>query len=123
MPILGRSYVRSPIIVRPQEAVAGVTIAPATETDTAVALSITKTIFKTLTPATTTDAAQALSVTKPIVKTLTAATTTDTAQALSITKTIFKTLGPAVETDTAVALTIAGVAAVARTRTLLGVGL
>jgi hypothetical protein len=83
-----------------------VNITPATETDAAVALVATKTIFKTVTEATETDAAQALSVTKPIVKAVTAATETDAAQAVTFTKTIVKSVTAATEIDTAQVLSI-----------------
>jgi hypothetical protein len=97
-------------------------LTPATETDSAVALSYnTKTLniagetdaaqalrVPKLTAATESDSAQALTFTKPIVKTLGVAAETDSAQAVTFTKTIFVTLGVASETDTAQALTVSG---------------
>lgn len=83
-----------------------VTVTPADETDSAVAIGFTKPIAVIVTPATETDAAVAASVSKPIVKTLTPATETDAAVALSIVAPIFVTLTPASETDSAVAPTV-----------------
>jgi hypothetical protein len=77
----------------------------ASETDTAQALSVTKTIFKSLAETTETDIAVALVVTKPIVKALTPASTTDSAQALGdVDKAV--NLVTATETDTAQALRV-----------------
>jgi hypothetical protein len=72
---------------------AAVTLTPATETDTAVALSLSKQM--TLSPALETDGAQALGVSKRL--TLPIATETDSALAL----TWKKALAPATEVDTA----------------------
>lgn len=79
------------------------TLTPATETDSAQALSVVKVL--TLTPATETDTAQPLSATKIV--TLTPATETDTAQPLSAVKIL--TITPATETDVAQPLSAAKV--------------
>jgi hypothetical protein len=102
-----------------------VNLTAATETDTAQAVTFTKTIVKTLTPATEmdvaqgldtdhyvtlgvateTDTAQALDADKAA--TVTTATETDTAQAVSFTQEAGGvTLTPAVETDAAQALNV-----------------
>lgn len=93
--VMGSRIVLSRVASGPQQ----FTLTPATETDTAVALSLT--YLKTLVSATETDAAQALSVQKSV--TLTPATETDSAQTIIAQK--FATLTPATEVDAAQALT------------------
>lgn len=85
-----------------------VTLTPTTGSNTAQALSFTKTIYKSLTPTTEAGAAQALSYSKPLAKTVTATTETDTAQAVTFEQASGQnvTLTPTTETDTAQALNI-----------------
>jgi hypothetical protein len=78
-------------------------ITAATETDTALALTFTKTIVKTLGIAAETNEAQALSVQNPIEVTLTVTAETDAAQSLTLAKAL--ALAAALETDSAQALT------------------
>lgn len=114
--VMGSRIVLSRVASGPQQ----FTLTPATETDTAVALSLTylKTLvsatetdaaqtviaqkFATLTPATEVDAAQALTAFKSV--TVTPATETDSAQAITRGGTV--TLTPATETDSAQALSL-----------------
>jgi len=78
------------------------TLTPATETDAAQALAVTKLVV--LSPGGETDAAQTLSIRKRV--TLTPAVETDAAVALAV-KTLV-TLSPATETDSAQSLSIGG---------------
>jgi Concanavalin A-like lectin/glucanases superfamily len=77
------------------------TLAPATETDAAQALTFSKPIHVTLTPAAETDAGQAATATHP--RTVTPAAEVDAGVTLSITHDsgTHRTLTPAVETDVA----------------------
>ena len=87
-------------------AATSVTLTPTTGTNTAQALSFTKTIYKSLTPATATALAIALGVAK--VKTVGTTTETDTAQAVTFTQEGGQsfTLTPSTETDAAPALNV-----------------
>jgi hypothetical protein len=82
------------------EVATAVNLTAATETDTAQAVTFTKTIVKTLTPATETDVAQGLDTDHYVTPGV--AAETDTAQALDTDKAL--TLTAAVETDTAQAV-------------------
>lgn len=104
------SFVNNGISVHIRELSSGqtITLTPATETDSAVALTFTKTIFKDLTAATETDSAVALSIAKLV--TLLAATETDAAVAITFAQgggPISVTLIPATEADAAQALSAA----------------
>lgn len=117
------------ITVHYTEAAGGVSLTPATETDTAQPLSIASQTFKTLGsafefdtpqqlsllnrtlgPAVESDVAQSLSVSQAGSVTLASALETDTAQALVFVKPIRKTLVAVLETDAAIALGLVGAA-------------
>lgn len=83
-----------------------VTIVSGTETGTAQALSITKTIYKTITPATATEVAFELVYQQISTEvSITPSSETDVAQALAVTRNLYATLTPATETDTAQRIT------------------
>jgi hypothetical protein len=81
-----------------------VDLVPTIEADVAIALSITKTIFKVLTPAAESDVATPLTLFTVAI--LVPVDESDTAAALSVVKPIFTSLVPVAEIDMAVALLV-----------------
>jgi hypothetical protein len=106
---------------QPRSFAKSLALTPATETDQAVPLSISGgDILKALQPVTTTDTAPALSFTKTIFVSVAPAAESDSAQALSYEKPIQWTLSPVADSTTVVPLTIQGPSFVPTTEAVAG---